>query len=342
MNILFISVRADMGGGPKHLLDLATYFRNQKDVNISIASPWEQPFASPFKDLADHYIKIPKRKFTPWHFIKLVFHCRKHDIRIVHSHGRGAGVYGRLLSLFGIRCFHTFHGIHIENNLAGKLKLLLDKWLHHLTSQYICVSAGEKDKFLELEFNKVVPVTIIENGIDVERIKKEFIEKRKTNPEFTLGTLARLHFQKGIDLLIETIMENKTFFQEKKIRILIAGNGPEKDKYQQMIYDSQLSAIIELCGETNDPVGFLARLNVYISFARWEGLPLSVLEAKACELPTLLSDVTGHQGFETLFKSSSNFVDILEKWMEQLPGTKPLEDKFTLKTMGEKTWQLYQ
>jgi glycosyltransferase involved in cell wall biosynthesis len=342
MKILMISVRADIGGGPKHMLDLASYLKKNKNISLSIAAPDEEPFAKKFREVSDYFIEIPKRSFTPWSYFKLLLHCKKHNISLVHSHGRGAGVYGRLLTLFGIQCIHTFHGIHMEKTVAGKLKYFLDYLLHPLTNKYICVSHDEKNKFEQINFSNQVPISIIENGIDQEHLKREFDRLRQKSPQFTLGTLARLHFQKGIDLLIEMAYQHKDFLNKHRIIIKVAGSGPDHESLSELIEKKDIGNLVQLCGQTLNPIAFLAQLNCYISFARWEGLPLSVLEAKACQLPTLLSNVTGHDNFETRFHNSDEFISILENWIKNPPKPEPLPKTFTLETMAERTYNLYE
>lgn len=341
MNILMISVRADIGGGPKHLLDLATYLKTNKEINLTIASPDEEPFAKSFKNVADHYIKIPKRSFNPFSYLKLLNHCIQNDIKIVHSHGRGAGVYGRLLSLFNIRSIHTFHGIHMEKNLSGKLKKFLDYFLHPLTNRYICVSNDERIKFLEIGFSNNVPISVIENGINHQQILNDFKAKRIKHDRFTLGTLARLHYQKGIDLLIETVSRNKHFFIERNIQIKIAGDGPDKKDLSESILKYNLQDIIFLSGQTFDPIGFLAELDCYFSFARWEGLPLSVLEAKACGLPTILSNVVGHDNFDSKFNNDNEFILLIEEVLNKSFKDEPFPNLYKVETMAEKTFKQY-
>lgn len=342
MRILFITVRADVGGGQKNLFDLTSYYRDQYKIEMTIASPDEKPFADKFKTIVDDFITIPKRTFSFISFFKILNHCRKYNIQTVHTHGRGAGVYGRLLSLFGLKCIHTLHGIHIEDNIKGKLKLFLDRLLHSLTTHYIFVSHDEKQVFYDIGFSHTVPSTVIENGVDHLSIKEEFNSHREKRPSYTLGTLARLHYQKGIDLLIDTVSRKKDFLQDNNIQILIAGDGPDKDQLNQKVLDHGLSSLIQFTGQTFSPVRFLATLDCYISFARWEGLPLSVLEAKACQLPTLLSNVVGHQNFDYRFNNDDEFIEKLNSIIKEEVHPLPLEEKFTLSHMAKKTFLIYQ
>lgn len=106
MNILMITLRTDMGGGPKHILDLISVLKSDKIIsgdNYFLASPLDEPFGSLLLSKFDQHLPLPHRKFNFVNFIKLYLYIHKHKVDIVHSHGRGAGIYSRLLCLLGCK-----------------------------------------------------------------------------------------------------------------------------------------------------------------------------------------------------------------------------------------------
>jgi len=114
IKILHISSRADFGGGPEHLFQLLKSAKNKMDVFA--ACPNDFPYYEKYRELLgkDKIIIIPHRKFSPSVFVKLISFITGNGINIVHSHGKGAGIYSRLLYLFtNIKVVHTFHGLHI-------------------------------------------------------------------------------------------------------------------------------------------------------------------------------------------------------------------------------------
>ena len=129
-SILFISSRSDIGGGSKHLNDLLEYLHsNNSEYDIYVAAPLEEPFGPFYKKYSKQFIEIPKRGITITSILELLFFIRKYKIDIIHSHGRGAGMYSRplklltLLLFYKLQVIHTFHGIHQGSNLAGILSI---------------------------------------------------------------------------------------------------------------------------------------------------------------------------------------------------------------------------
>ena len=303
MKILFLSVRSDIGGGPKHLKDIVENLSKCSDpiYDITIAAPLEEPFAPKFKELSKNFIEIPKRKFSINSFLEILDYCLMNKIDLVHSHGRGAGVYSRILYLFGFRVVHTFHGIHQASGFLGKLKVLTDKILRPFTDQFICVSDDEREEAIQLKFAPQNKIKVIKNGIDYQTISNQNFSKtlRDQNSEkVILGFLAREDYQKGLDLLLTSVKELPEEIQNQ-IVIYIAGPS-QTGEFNSIVKDNQLDHIIKVIGPTNQPLELLANLDVYLSFARWEGLPLSVLEAMSLKKPCLLSNVKGHQDLNIL------------------------------------------
>jgi glycosyltransferase involved in cell wall biosynthesis len=306
MKILFISSRADIGGGPKHLLQLISNL--PPNFTIYTAAPKNYHFSEALEAISTSYIGIPHRKFSLTIFFKLLLLCKEEGIKTVHSHGRGAGIYSRLLALFGLKVVHTFHGAHNASGIKGKIKLLIDKFLSPLTSTFICVSKSEFKKATNLGLIGTVDTKIIHNGIDLDIV--DLVEKEDLQKKYSLrlnvkiwGTLARISPEKGIDLLINTVeKENLSDFE-----FLVAGGGEMMKEYSSKLKEKSIHNI-HLIGEITTPISFLKGLDGYFSYSRGEGLPLSVLEAMACELPCVLSDVTGHDQFKddvTLFDLNS-------------------------------------
>lgn len=291
--ILLITLRSDVGGGPKHVYDLARNLKAKHSVSIYIASPLEEPFGSKFVDIADEHFVLPTRKFSLATFIKLVRFCRQRQIQAIHSHGRGAGIYSRLFKPFGYRIVHTYHGIHQEPSWKGRLKFMADVCLEPLTDVSIFVSQGELEVARKSGLARRSIVKVINNGI-------EYVEQRTLHKKTrVIGTLSRLTYQKGLDVLLEYFKYLKKKHPELNLTLLIAGGGEEAGSLSEQAKRIGIENSVSFVGETHDPKSFLSKLDIYVSTSRWEGLPLSVLEAMNEGIPCVLSPTPGHESFLT-------------------------------------------
>ena len=148
MNLLFITVRSDFGGGPKHVDQLIKNLPN--NINIYMAYPINGDPYSIIWD-SENRIKgkvyIPYRKFSFKYLFKLYKFIKENNINIVHSHGNGAGFYSRGLKMIGCKAkiIHTFHGISDQYTSKFKyiINILSGIFFKHFTDKFILVSNGE-------------------------------------------------------------------------------------------------------------------------------------------------------------------------------------------------------
>ena len=286
INILLVSVRSDMGGGPRHICDLIEGIQKQyPNFNIYIAAPDEPPFFEQFKKYAIDVIPIPKRKLSIKAILSLIRFIRTNHINIIHSHGRGAGIYSKILYIFTrAKVVHTFHGISKDK------KLIVEKILSSLTHQYICVSNSEYVKAQKLKVATIRKITVNPNGINLSLFNQS---KTRNKTLQKVGIIGRLDRVKRIDKLLVAI--HKKHDDLKDFTFYIAGDGPLKNSLITLAHKYQIENKVIFLGETNDICCFLNSIAVLTSFSESEGLPLSVLEAMACNTPCLLSDIDAHK-----------------------------------------------
>ena len=76
-------------------------------------------------------------------------------------------------------------------------------------------------------------------------------------------------------------------------RLLIVGEGPELSRAEQLIDQLGLAAHVELVGEAQDVVGLLSVSDLFLLPSLQESFGLSALEAMACGVPVVASNVGG-------------------------------------------------
>ena len=76
-------------------------------------------------------------------------------------------------------------------------------------------------------------------------------------------------------------------------RLLIVGEGPELGRAEQLIDELGVTAHVELIGEAQDVVGLLSVSDLFLLPSLQESFGLSALEAMACGVPVVASNVGG-------------------------------------------------
>lgn len=296
-NILFITIRSDIGGGSKHLNSVFENLKN--DFVIFIAAPIDEPFGKIWSDeLKDKFFQLPHRKFSVSYYLRLISFVKKNKIRIIHAHGKGAGIYARLIKLFNpsVKVIFTWHGFHIETYgaLTKKFYLLIEKILSKLTDLFINVSESERKACVAHNIYYEKKSIVIYNGIkdEFKPADKISVRKKLNLPEdkFIVINISRFDKTKNAKAFVETAALLRT---NDEIFFILAGDGEEKKELVEMIEQRNLKNIF-LPGFIYNPIEYLRSADVYLSASLSEGLPYTLLEASMCGLPIIASDVRGN------------------------------------------------
>lgn len=147
---------------------------------------------------------------------------------------------------------------------------------------------------------------VIPNG--VESVDEDYRVSRRASLRRSLGltdrqpivaTISRFDFAKNMPECLEIAR------RQPDVVFLWVGDGEDAPALRNRMYSEQLTNV-RMLGAVDDPGPVLAASDVYLATSRWEGLPLSVLEAMAVGIPVVASDVTGHR--ELLGESAAGFL----------------------------------
>lgn len=108
-------------------------------------------------------------------------------------------------------------------------------------------------------------------------------------PPVVLG-VGRLVRQKRFELLIDAFQRVR---QHAAARLLILGEGPERDALARRVAGLGLSEDVGMPGFDPNPVRYMARAEVVVSTSRYEGLPAVLIEALACDAKIVATDCPG-------------------------------------------------
>ncbi|MBW2968464.1 glycosyltransferase family 4 protein [Candidatus Woesearchaeota archaeon] len=184
-------------------------------------------------------------------------------------------------------------------------------------------SKGLKDLMKKSESSR--NIKIITNGVDI----KEFCSSITRRKSKDIICVARLERRKGIEYLI------KAMPKLPKYTLTIAGAGPDRERLEAI--SSELATRnITFAGSVNHDKlpQLLSEHKVFVLPSLAEGMPNVVLEAMACGLPVVMTDVGGHHEL-----IHGNGYVIRQKSPNQIASriSKILSDDLLRKKMGEKS-----
>jgi glycosyltransferase involved in cell wall biosynthesis len=308
--IVQVLVSSRPGGGPQHVLTAALGLRARGWRPIVAAPPGGAMFDR-FREAGLETVALRADRLAPGTLLRLLRLIRERGARLVHSHGKGAGLYGRLAArLAGVPAVHTFHGLHYEGYgaPARAAYLALERRLSASTRVVISVSRAQEREGLALGLFTARQSRVILNGVDVARLAARALDRWDARAALGLpqsatvvGTAARFDEVKRLDLLLRAAAAPGAGYT-----LALIGDGPEAPRLRRLAGELGLGARVTFAGETPEAARLFGAFDVFAAPSRKEGLPLAVIEAMALGLPVVASDIPAHR--ETLGDASEGLV----------------------------------
>jgi glycosyltransferase involved in cell wall biosynthesis len=236
-------------------------------------------------------------------FTKAIKQCQ-----IIHAHGHPyltSLLAGKLAKFHGKPFILTQHNTYIEyNNIFDQVEIINDiaigKQNLNLADKIIAISEATKEYVLRLGA-KPKKMTVIYNGVDVERFKiipgkRECMRKKLgiPNDAKVVLTVRRMVYKNGVDTLLDCA--NLTVKKNPKLVFLAVGKGPDLENVRAQVRQLGLDANFRLAGFVSDAdlPSYYNLADVFVLPSKsGEGLPLVAMEAMACGLPVVATDVGG-------------------------------------------------
>ncbi|WP_281774507.1 glycosyltransferase family 4 protein [Methanobacterium formicicum] len=175
----------------------------------------------------------------------------------------------------------------INRDPSYKLLHLLSE-LNLRLSTYLIVYSSLIVKQRNLDKYKEKIIIGSEHYVDFNNFK---ITKDYCDRDFYVGYLGHLSQLKGVMNFVESIPLIVT--KKNKIKFLIGGEGPLKEKIDEYICKKKLEDRVELVGwlEREEIPSFLNKLKLIVIPSYTEGLPNVLIESMACGTPVLTTPV---------------------------------------------------
>jgi len=306
---------------------------------------------------------------------------RRERVDIVHTHGWGTVAIGYLSAkLAGVSV--VIHGEHGGVHMDSTKKILAQKMLYRLVDSTVTVSQDLQTRLASLfNVSRDLFCPII-NGVDSAKFsavngpgQTALKEQYGIAPDCcVIGSVGRLVDWKRHDVLIQAV--ETLLLQGNDVSLLIVGDGPSRASLQVLINVKGISHRVFLVGRKENVADFLSAMDIFAltsssspsmhatgagrlgaSPTEFEGISNALLEAMACGLPVVATDVGGTPeivsdgqtgylfapgDFGTLNDALATLVR--DKELRTRMGNsarKSIEDRFSLMTMVHKYQELY-
>lgn len=297
-------------------------------------------------------------------YLELYKELKRIQPDIVHT--RNLGTLDLMWPAFAAGCPVRIHGEHgwdaADPSGSSRKYKLLRRICDPVVHRYVAVS---KDIHYWLKNVIGIPdrkIVQIHNGVDIDRFTREGVRLELPFPDgekLVFGTVGRQDAIKGLDVFLEAIklIMDKRPALRHSVGVILAGDGPEHEKYRAQVKDYGLADNVYLPGKVEDVASLLRSFDFFVQPSVNEGISNTILEAMSTSLPVIATNVGGNPelvrpGYDGFLVDSGNvegLADCIERYIDDSElrrrhgetGRRFVEESFSLRAMTEAYATLY-
>lgn len=283
---------------------------------------------------------------------------------IVHT--RNIGTIEYVIPALLARVARRVHGEHGRDMLdidgSNKKYLFMRRLYAPFVSRFITMSRDLEQWLVGVVGVRQDKVAQLYNGVDLERFNNAAVYNRNdfglNEDDFVIGTVGRLQGEKDQATLIKAFALLQTDITiATSTRLLIVGDGPERDRLEQLAADRGIENKILFLGARNDVASMLGMLDLFVLPSLGEGISNTILEAMAAALPVVATNVGGNpelvdEGITGLLVAAADektMADAITTYIKfpylllqhGAAGRKMIEERFSIAAMVNRYMETY-
>jgi glycosyltransferase involved in cell wall biosynthesis len=333
MKILYVITRSERGGAQIHLLDVLKNLPSGCQPIIATGEGGYLAEEARQLGVPVHHMAHLRQPMSPLNDVlalrEIISLIRSEVPDLIHAHTSKAGLLGRLAGWLTrtptIFTAHTWSFADGVSTLQRWISLPFERLAGHIGGKVITVSRANEDIALRKAITRRANLVTIWNGIPDSDLR--------ATPGVTeipkVVMVARFAPQKDQLSLVKALSGVQAPW-----RLALVGDGPTRSEVEAEAQRLNLSDRIDFLGDRGDIADVLATSDLFVLSSKWEGLPLSILEAMRAGLPVITTDVGGCseavQHGRTGFLAKPSDIGQLRGMLE-----KALSSKSLLRSMGE-------
>lgn len=279
-------------------------------------------------DEEEHIVKVPGIPIGIYDYrlsriypLSMINIMKNWNLDVIHSHTEfGIGILARLVAKqFNIPLVHTYHTLYEDythyithgyfDKSSKKIVEYLTKFYCDKTANELIVPTNKIYKLFKEKYEFTKNIHIVPTGIEVERffeenVSKDDVEllKKKLNiskKDFVIIFVGRLAEEKNVEFLLNA--QAKLIKKHSNIKLLIVGDGPDKEKYEELAKTLNISKNVIFNGKaawTEIPIYYHCA-DIFATASTTETQGLTVIEAMAAGVTPLCIRDDSFQGTVT-------------------------------------------
>jgi glycosyltransferase involved in cell wall biosynthesis len=296
--VLHVIDSLHLGGAQEVILNLATCgsprFRHEVAAMHGHGIYWHR-----LREAGIKVHSLSPHKFLPAYLATLPALLLAKRPDIFHCHLIPSNIIAKPLgALMGVPLILNHDHTNDPQRIDNKLLLALDKATNQFAHHLIAVAGACRDFLIQHESIPPEKITLVPNAIDLRRFSPGQITRRDARSKLGLSPdasviagVGRLNSQKNFSLFLDVAAALSPRFPN--LRFLLAGEGPEEAMLREKALQLGLTERIVFAGYIADTRQVYAAADILLMPSRFEGLPMTLLEAMAMNLPVVASKLDG-------------------------------------------------
>jgi glycosyltransferase involved in cell wall biosynthesis len=298
--VLWLTKGLGLGGAERLLTLMAPKLdRERFDVEVAYLLPWKDAFVG---DLQQHQVSticLGAKRTTDLAWVRAL--RRLLDQRryaIVHTHSPVPAAAARLLTRPPTILVHTEHNVWDRYRWPTYAANVAT---YHRNDAVLAVSDGVTASVCLPRWavhRSLPPVETLLHGVEPDLAPRGPAARRSARSELGLaadvpvvGCVANLTPKKDHAGLLDAIERVRDHLPD--VVLLLIGSGPLEQELRTSVTARGLGSTVRLLGSRDDVPDLLPGLDVFVLSSRFEGLPISLLEAMAAEVACVSTAVGG-------------------------------------------------
>lgn len=225
---------------------------------------------------------------------------------IIHCHTPVGAMLTRLAAKQarkqGTKVFYTAHGFHFYKGAPAINWILyypVEKWLSRYTDVLITINKEDYERAKTFKAGKVCYVPGV--GIDLKKFNVGYVNKEQKRKEigvssddFVLLSVGELIPRKNHEVVIQALSVLKQQDKLSHIEYVICGRGAYEADLKKLAEELGVADHIYFLGYRNDISEICNCADLFVFMSHQEGLPVALMEAMACGLPAICSNIRGN------------------------------------------------
>lgn len=341
--VLFVATVVKTHINTFHLPFLKMFKEHGWEVHVAAKNDFvDEPCIIPN---CDHYFDInfvrspfSKQNIAAYKQLRQIIRESKYDI--IHCHTPVAGVLTRLAARNSkdTTVIYTAHGFHFYKGAP------LLNWLIYYPVERFCVKFTDKLITINQEdYTRAKSWSLRNNGkvyyvpgvgVDIEKINKKTIDREAKRKELGIKenekvilSVGELIKRKNHEMIIRALSN----LQEQNYVYLICGRGVLMKHLIDLSVRLGIQEKVKFLGFRKDIVEICKAADLFVFPSIHEGLPVALMEAMACGVPCIASDVRGNRDLlssDSLCKSNEEdeWKRLLEKFFSEYTNASTLDN----------------